>query len=72
MGAALPQIFALQEGLLVGHDLAALYAREDPHLVESVLYFFLGEVGQLHLLEGVDLLVGQAFHLKHRRVGSLS
>lgn len=56
----LPQILALQEDLLVAHDAVVLETGKDAHLVQCVLDLFLGEVRQLHLLQGVDLPVCQA------------
>lgn len=58
--------------MLVPYDVGALDGGQDPHLVESVLLLFLGQVVHFDLLEGVDLAVGVSLHLVHTRVRALS
>ena len=43
----------VDEGLMVGTDVLVLDRGEDSHLVERILFLFVGEFAHLDLLEGV-------------------
>ena len=43
----------VDEGLMVGADVLVLDRGEDSHLVERILFLFVGEFAHLDLLEGV-------------------
>ena len=45
---------------------------QDPHLVESVLGLLVGQIAQLHLLQRVDLVVGEALDLVDGGVSALA
>jgi hypothetical protein len=72
MGGPLPQIFALEEDLLVADDAIVLETGQDAHLVERVLDFLLGEVRQFHFLQRVDLAIGPPLDAEDLRVRTLA
>ena len=62
----------VDEGLLVLDDVRVPDARQDSHLVDSVLFVFEGLGANFDLLEGVDLAVLDPAHLVDRGVGSVA
>lgn len=72
MQVHVPQIFALEEDLLVAHDAVVLQTGQNAHLVERILDFLLRQVRQFHFLQGVDLAVGATLHPEHLGVGALA
>jgi len=67
-----PQIFALQEDLLVGDDAIVLETCQDAHLIERILNFLLRKVRQFHFLQRVYPAVCATLHAKHLTVCSLA
>mmetsp|Transcript_50018 Transcript_50018/g.132192 ORF Transcript_50018/g.132192 Transcript_50018/m.132192 type:complete len:243 (-) Transcript_50018:76-804(-) len=61
----------VEKCLLVGDDVLVLDGGEQPDLVQRVLLLLVRQRGQLHLLERVDLVVGETEHLVDSRVGPL-
>jgi hypothetical protein len=45
MRAEIPKVFALQKDLFVANDVFCFQTGQNPHLIEGVLDFFLGQIG---------------------------
>mmetsp|Transcript_3661 Transcript_3661/g.10534 ORF Transcript_3661/g.10534 Transcript_3661/m.10534 type:complete len:532 (+) Transcript_3661:287-1882(+) len=66
------QLVAVEEGLIVRHDVGMLRRGQQPDLVDSLLALSLAHRLDVHLLDGVDLAIGNALDLVYRSEAPLT
>ena len=62
----------MQKSLFVLDDIGMIHTGEYPNLIYCIVFLLLAEFWEIHLLEGVDLLILFSFDLEYLRVGSIT
>ena len=62
----------VNECLLVADDVVVVYGCQNAHLIDRVFLLFVGEVLESDHLQGVQLAVGDSFHLEDLAVGAVA